>query len=318
MTMVRQLFAGLGIFFLAATASAGGRLIATGGVSEVEGAGGGGIVPWALIAGYGTRDEIGVTAFVTNLAIDDFHLRSMGVAAGFYDRFEISYAEQTFGLGSTVPGQSIKQQIIGVKWRVAGDAVFDQDHSLPQIAVGAQIKHNRDFGFVPNLLDAKHDRGTDFYVAATKLHLAAAAGHNLLWNATFRATKANQMGLLGFGGDINDHYQLRFEGSTGVFLKDDLLAGIEYRAKPNNLSAFREEPFKDLFLAYVPNKHIAVTAAWAQLGQIANRRNQSGFYTFCNLLTDFLGECAGHVVQLVFRTLVVHAVAMGNNRPCPI
>ena len=153
--MVRQLFAGLGIFFLAATASAGGRLIATGGVSEVEGAGGGGIVPWALIAGYGTRDEIGATAFVTNLAIDNFHLRSTGVAVGFYDRVEVSYAEQTFGLGGTVPGQSIKQQIIGVKWRIAGDAVFDQDHNLPQIAVGAQIKHNRDFGFVPNLLGAR-------------------------------------------------------------------------------------------------------------------------------------------------------------------
>lgn len=38
----------------------GGRLLLTGGVSTIEGAGGGGIVPWALIGGYGTRNELGV------------------------------------------------------------------------------------------------------------------------------------------------------------------------------------------------------------------------------------------------------------------
>ena len=41
----------------------GGRLLATGGVTQLEGAAGGGIVPWAVIGGYGTRDEIGATGF---------------------------------------------------------------------------------------------------------------------------------------------------------------------------------------------------------------------------------------------------------------
>ena len=35
----------------------GGKLLATGGVSQVEGAGGGGLANWALITGYGTRSE---------------------------------------------------------------------------------------------------------------------------------------------------------------------------------------------------------------------------------------------------------------------
>ena len=34
-----------------------GKLTATGGVSQLEGAGGGGLTPWALITGYGTRDS---------------------------------------------------------------------------------------------------------------------------------------------------------------------------------------------------------------------------------------------------------------------
>ncbi|OYW32390.1 MAG: hypothetical protein B7Z51_03330, partial [Methyloversatilis sp. 12-65-5] len=35
---------------------AGDRLIATGGVTQIEGAAGGGLNPWAVIAGYGTRE----------------------------------------------------------------------------------------------------------------------------------------------------------------------------------------------------------------------------------------------------------------------
>jgi len=45
-------------------AMAGDRLLATGGVSQIEGAGGGGLTPWALITGYGTDAQIGGTAFL--------------------------------------------------------------------------------------------------------------------------------------------------------------------------------------------------------------------------------------------------------------
>ena len=44
-----------------------GKLTATGGVSQLEGAGGGGLVPWALITGYGTRDSWGANAHVTGV-----------------------------------------------------------------------------------------------------------------------------------------------------------------------------------------------------------------------------------------------------------
>ena len=109
------------------TAHAGDRLLATGGVSQIEGAAGGGLVPWAVIAGYGTRDQIAVTAFHTNIDIDDFGLKSSGVAVGLNDRVELSLTRQLFSLGTTAPGQSIRQDIVGAKIRIAGDAVFDQD-----------------------------------------------------------------------------------------------------------------------------------------------------------------------------------------------
>ena len=275
---IRWLAPLLATLFLSTAAFAQGRILATGGVTELEGAAGGGIVPWALIAGYGTKDEIGATASYTYIDISDFRLQSASVAVGFHDRVEVSLARQRFGLGSTVPGRSIQQDIFGAKLRVVGDAVYDQDLWLPQIAVGVQYKHNRDYDFIPKALGAKHASGTDVYLSATKLFLAGAAGRNLLIDATVRATKANQLGILGFGGDLDGRYRLVFEGSAALFVTDRIGIGYEYRQKPNNLSAFREDAYQDVFVAWLPNKHIAVTAAYARLGTIADKKRQEGLY----------------------------------------
>lgn len=256
----------------------GSRLLATGAVTELEGAGGGGIVPWATIAGYGSRDEIGAAAYYTSANPTDFTLSSMGLAIGFYDRVELSFAQQRLGLGTTVPGEVIRQQIYGIKIKVWGDAIYAQDSLFPQFSVGMQYKHNQDFDFIPKALGAKNANGTDFYVSATKLYLGAVLGRNLLLNATIRATKANQLGLLGFGGDKDNGYNLKFEGSAGIFLNDHLVLGAEYRSKPDNLSVFREDAFKDVFLAWFPNKHIAATLAVALLGNIADKQDQKAVY----------------------------------------
>lgn len=259
------------------TANAGDRLLATGGVSQIEGAAGGGLVPWAVIAGYGTRDQIGTIAFHTDIEIDDFRLKSSGIAVGVHDRVELSLTRQLFSLGTTVPGQSIRQDIFGAKLKLAGDAVIDQDSWIPQVAVGLQHKRNRDMA-IPFALGAREANGTDFYLSATKLYLARFAGRNLLLNATLRATKANQMGLLGFGGDRRNRYRLQFETSAAVFLTDSFAVGAEYRFKPDNLSVFPEDNYSDLFAAWFFSKHASVTLAYARLGQIADKKNQDGVY----------------------------------------
>ena len=267
------------IFWFAAAggAIAGERLLATGGVTQIEGAAGGGLVPWALIAGDGTRDQIGVTAFHTNIEIDDFRLKSSGIAVGIHDRVELSLTRQLFSLGTTAPGQSIRQDVVGAKVRIAGDAVIDQDSWMPQVAVGIQHKRNRDWA-IPFALGASKANGTDFYVSATKLYLAGFAGRNLLLNATLRATKANQLGLLGFGGDKRNRYQAQFETSAAVFLTDSFAVGAEYRFKPDNLSVFPEDNYSDFFAAWFFSKHASATLAYARLGQIADKRNQDGVY----------------------------------------
>ena len=131
---------------------------------------------------------------------------------------------------------------------------------------------------MPRLLGARDDDGVDFYLAATKLYLAGVLGRNLLVNATVRATKANQFGLLGFGGDRHHAYQPEFEGSAALFLSDQLVIGAELRTRPDNLRTFEENDVHDIFVAYVPNKHCALTVAYSDLGRIADKDEQDALY----------------------------------------
>ncbi|HLX24592.1 MAG TPA: DUF3034 family protein [Usitatibacter sp.] len=261
----------------AASASAGDRLLATGGAQEVEGQAGGGVVPWALIAGYGTRDQVGGSAFYTGVHTNDFDLGAYGAAVGLYNRVELSYAKQDFDAGSVIPGLKLKMDIVGAKVRVFGDAVYDQDSPWPQVSLGAQFKKNTTMT-IPTAIGAKSDSDTDFYVAATKIWLAGFLGRNVLGNLTLRATRANQMGLLGFGGDKSDSRKIEPEVSAVVLLTDNLGLGVDYRWKPDNLSAFKEDNFGDVFLAWFPTRNIAVTGAYAALGSIAGKKNQNGPY----------------------------------------
>jgi hypothetical protein len=145
------------------------------------------------------------------------------------------------------------------------------------VAVGLQAKNNLDFA-LPQALGARHASDVDVYASATKVWLAGLAGRNLLANLTLRATRANQFGLLGFGGDLNDRHQLFAEASAAVLLRDDLAVGAEWRGKPDNLSVFAEQPAADLFVAWFPSRHFSATLAWLDLGNIADKPNQRGWY----------------------------------------
>ncbi|HEX5304957.1 MAG TPA: DUF3034 family protein [Dyella sp.] len=255
------------------------RLLLTGGVSQIEGSAGGGLTPWAVIAGYGTRDEIGATAFATRVNVQDYHLNDVGAAVGFYNRVELSVAQQRFntedvgaalGLGR---GFTFKQTVVGVKVRLFGDAVLDQDSWLPQVSIGAQYKKN-DQDAVVKFVGAKRSQGTDYYISATKLVLS----QSLLLNATVRFTKANQIGILGFGGDKRNNYQPMFEGSVAYLLSRNVAIGAEYRQKPNNLGIAKEDDWADLFVAWAPTKHVSLTVAYADLGNIVIKDKQRGLY----------------------------------------
>jgi Protein of unknown function (DUF3034) len=259
-----------------------GKLLATGGVSQVEGAGGGGLTPWALITGYGSRDSYGANVHATAIRTQDHALYSQGIAIGLADRVEVSLAHQSFrGDGGALDGLRIGQDIVGIKLKLAGDAVLEQDSLLPQIALGAMAKRNTGvsgLGAVDNVkqLGAASDHGVDVYLSATRILL----DQSLLLNATLRATRANQMGLLGFGGERGNHYQPMLEASVAYLLSRSVVAGVEYRMKPRNLAVDNEKDYYDAFVAWFPSKHLSLTAAWVSLGDITvlNPSRQKGVY----------------------------------------
>ena len=135
-----------------------------------------------------------------------------------------------------------------------------------------QHKEN-DRGELLHALGIKRDKGTDFYVSATKLFLSS----SILVNGTVRLTKANQIGILGFGTSAKDKYKPYAEGSIAYLLRKDLAIGAEFRQKPDNLP-FKENNWYDVFIAYAPTKNISVTLAYVDLGNIVIKGKQKAPY----------------------------------------
>lgn len=256
-----------------------GRLLATGGGSQIEGTAGGGLVPMAVLAGYAEGGQQGGTAFISRAQLKDYRLDVYGAAWSWNNRVEVSIARQELELNTLatalgVTDDTIAQNIFGAKVRLYGDLVYSD---LPQISAGLQYKVNEDF-FIPHSAGAVESKDWDAYIAATKLFLGGVFDRNVLLNGVVRSTRANQGGLVGFGGDRNRAHEFVYEGSAGIFLNRHWAAGIEYRQNPNNLSFAEQEDWHDAFIAWFPNKQWTVIGAWVDLGDIATLKNQQGWY----------------------------------------
>jgi Protein of unknown function (DUF3034) len=253
-----------------------GKLLLTAGFSTVEGAGGGGLTPWALITGYGSSDSWGANTYVTGIGLRDFNFGSAGIGIGIRDRVELSFSRQLLeGADGSLDGISVSQDVFGAKLRIFGDAVYAQDSWAPQVAIGVLAKHNRGIRDgarigAPDLvsvsqLGATDEDDIDYYASATKLWLA----QGLLVNATVRYTRANQFGLLGFGGDRNDDATLQAEATLAYLLRRKVAIGVEYRTRDRHLSVDDESAAWDAFVAWTPNRHVSIVAAYVNLGSIA-------------------------------------------------
>ena len=258
---------------------AGGRLLATGVASPIEGGAGGGIEPWAVLAGTGTEDENGGSVFATALHLPDYDFRAYGAAFTLRNRVELSLARQdlelvTLGPALGLSNNHLRMDVFGVKARLFGDLIYGHG---PQLSLGLQHKRQRDF-LVPGLVGAKRDNDTDAYLAASRLFLGGAFGYNLALNGTVRYTRANQGGLLGFGGDQSTQKSLKTAFAGAVFFRPELALGLEWRNKPDKLSFAQEDRWRDVFLAWFPNKQLSVVTAYADLGSIAGLAKQRGWY----------------------------------------
>ena len=240
-------------------------------VTQVEGQAGGGIVPWGLLSS--GKPTVSATWVDTG----DYTLSSMALQGSIANRVELSYARITFdtgrhpkhdGLTGTALDPNgewllgkVNVDVIGAKVKV-----LDMNDTLPAVSFGLQFKKTNVTDTFLNAMGAD-DTGTDFYVAATKV--MPIGSRKLLLNGTLRMTKANQIGILGFGSKWEDNYSATLETSIGAFLNDKTVVGLEYRMKPDNIDPLKEDDWGDLFFAYFPNPNMAIVAAAAIFGDIA-------------------------------------------------
>lgn len=249
-----------------------GKLLATSGVGPIEGGGGGGLIPWAMLAGYTTQDEVGFNTTMSSANIKDYSLLSHGASVSFYDRAEISFSQLRFQ--NKVGGVDIKQNVTGIKARLYGDALYGE---WPQISAGIQHKTLLDTG-VARSLGAQETSGTDLYLSTAKAWVNGPFNRTALLNVNLRYTKANQLGLLGYGTNDNNDAEFLLEMAVAVFINRRIAVGMEYRQKPDNINNVKEDDWKDVFIAYFPSKSLSLTFAYLQLGEIAGLKEQDGTY----------------------------------------
>lgn len=274
------LFAAILFTALPAEASDGGRLLATGGAVSIEATAGGGITPWAVLAGYGSNEQFGCAAAATVVSTDDYGLHTVGLACTWNNRVELSLGRQSLALDGLrpllglPPEQMLRQRTAGIKVRLGGDIVYNP---LGQLSIGLLHKSNEDEALV-RAAGAARTSDAEVYLSAGKLILDWPLGLMTYLNGSLRWTRANQTGLLGFGGDRSDTRRIHTELAAAIFPSRRFAVGFEYRDKPDNLRFAVEDEWRDLFVAWFPSKNLSFVAAWADLGSIGTLSGQSGPY----------------------------------------
>jgi hypothetical protein len=258
--------------------AADGRLLATGGQLNVDGMAGGGLTTWAVLSGHATNRQADFSFAASRNHSKDYTLQSFAMAFNAWERVDVSLATSDFDIGTlqraaNLPFSRLRVQTLGLKWHIAGDLIYDQ---MPMISAGVSYKRTADPG-LGAALGAQRDGDFEPFIAVSRLFLGALGGENLLLNGTLKASRANQFGLLGFGGPEGGHHQLQTEFSAALLFTPKFAAGLEYRGKPDNLPLEEDDAYS-AFIAYFPTKKLQFVLAYTDLGSIGGLDDQSGAY----------------------------------------
>ena len=268
---------------------------------NIEGSGGIVLTPTAYLANPSAGEGVlgypsASTAFVT---FGEKMLSTVAVTETFFERVEIGYAHQYLNIGTldndimAATGIDIKtdhlsQDIFHAKFLLLEEGALDSEW-IPALAFEVDYKMNgniddidRKLGGAIRGLGLHHDDGIDYLVIASKT-FKGVLPQPFLASVGLRFTQGAQTGLLGFDGA----YSTNVEANIGYFLKDWLVVGAEYRQKPDGYRRIsgvggrpligREEDWWDVYIGAVINPNLTVKAAYIDLGQVANTREDAGF-----------------------------------------
>ena len=244
-------------------------------VTNIDGQNGGGLVPWALLSS-------GPTVAITHIGTQNLDINSLAVNTSFANRVEVSYAHNMLNdnAAALTATNSNTDNVdnFGIKVKLN-----DMGDTMPQFALGAVYK--KASGNLANTLNTAlgvNTSSTDMYGVASKI--VNMGGTNVLLNGVLRATKGNALGLLGFGGGntagASTGYKIEPELSAEVFAASNVVFGAEYRRQPNYAVAgtaqstyLNQNSMYDFHVAYIASKNFTLTAAYVNLGTIAQVAN---------------------------------------------
>ena len=250
-------------------------------VTNIDGQNGGGLVPWALLSS-------GPTVAITHIGTQNLDINSLAVNTSFANRVEVSYAHNMLNdnaailnTGALAGSNTDNVDNFGIKVKLN-----EMGDTMPQFALGAVYKHaTGNLADTLNTALGVNTSSTDMYGVASKI--VNMGGTNVLLNGVLRATKGNALGLLGFGGGsstispgASTSYKIEPELSAEVFAASNVVFGAEYRRQPNYAVAgtaqstyLNQNSMYDFHVAYIASKNFTLTAAYVNLGTIAQVAN---------------------------------------------
>ncbi len=267
-------------------------------VVNIEGEGGGGLVPWAYLTNPPAQGKlfgmpmVGATyIFPQNFNVTVYHLNET-----ITDRLEVGFSRTVFNttnlLGASGGSTNVGVEELTMDTMHAKVLLLKETETLPAVSASLEYKNNRDIntadsnaGGALTAAGLDDDKGIDYCLSATKLFKTEKMP--ILVNIGARYTKAAQTGYLGFSDDA----KILPEITLAVLPESNVAVGVEYRSKPDQykdvagIGTFGEEDWSDFFIAYFPTKGLSIVGAVVNFGNIVNRNVNTGLYM--NMKYDF-------------------------------
>ena len=201
-----------------------------------------------------------------------------------WERLELGYGYNHLSLGDlptaivAVGGPQIADSVdmhhANARLQVLKENQFNQKW-LPAVTAGIHYKYNdgiqdidRTLGHLMSQNGINGHQGVDYTLYASKM--LTFLPRPVLVNVGGRATKAAQLGLLGF----TDQYSVVFEGSIVVLVTDRILLAAEYKQKPRDFTSMglvgAEDDWWTIDAGYVVNTHMTLAAGYGHFGTVAN------------------------------------------------
>lgn len=233
---------------------------------NIDGDGGGAIVPWAYLSNPAGEGMFGKPAFSAwRWSSDDYTFDFLGVALTVANRVEFGLAYQradvddlrddlkadsAAALGGSM--LDLGEDDAGIINAHAKVLLLKETDNWPAVAFSVTYKNALDVDDIddsltagaravigagaPRVLDwmgVDDDDGFEFNLMATKLWKTEIP---ILTSINLRYTQAVQLGFLGF----SDHWSLNPEVTLAILPKPNLAVGVEYRQKPDELDSLND------------------------------------------------------------------------------